>query len=74
MPQIRPGWTPKQSIYLRIAAIELLRVSLAGHECDEYLNAFFEEWVVTYGNPTVLEGSTLEATMTLYKTVRRLFR
>ncbi|RXW13545.1 hypothetical protein EST38_g12309 [Candolleomyces aberdarensis] len=68
MPNIRPGWTPKQSVYLRLAAIEFLRVSLAGHETNEYLNAFFEEWVATYGNPTVREGSTLEAAMALHKT------
>ncbi|RXW14547.1 hypothetical protein EST38_g11302 [Candolleomyces aberdarensis] len=69
MPKIRPGWTPKQSVYLRIAAIEFLRTSLAGHKGNEYLNAFFEEWVGAYGNPTVPEGSSLEDTMKLYRTM-----
>ncbi|KAJ2935252.1 hypothetical protein H1R20_g1841, partial [Candolleomyces eurysporus] len=67
MPKIRPGWTPKQSVYLQLAAIELLRVTLTGHGPEKYFNTFFDEWVAVYGKPTVPGGSTMEDTMSLYK-------
>ncbi|KAJ2914682.1 hypothetical protein MD484_g5745, partial [Candolleomyces efflorescens] len=67
MPRVRPGWSPKQSVYLRIAAIELLRVMLAGNNPVQYLDEFFEEWLVTYAAPAAQEGFTPEATTALYK-------
>lgn len=71
MPRTRPGWTPKESVYLRLGAIELLRVMLAGHGHKEYLDAFFDEWVLAHGIPVVPEGSTMEDMMVLYKRVRQ---
>jgi hypothetical protein len=69
MPRIRPGWSPKQSVYLRVAAIELLRARLAGHTDDAYLNMLFEEWLTMYGSPTVEEGEDLDAVLASYKQV-----
>jgi hypothetical protein len=71
MPKIRPGWTPRQSIYLRIAAIEYLRVASAEQNCEEYIVTFFEEWLMTYGVPEVLEGCTAEGSLALLKKVRQ---
>ncbi|RXW13407.1 hypothetical protein EST38_g12445 [Candolleomyces aberdarensis] len=67
MPRIRPGWTPKQSVYLRLAAIEYLRVIHAEQQCDEYLETFFQEWLISYGMPKALEGAGLEAALVLLK-------
>jgi hypothetical protein len=69
MPKVRPGWAPKQSVYLRIAAIELLRARLAGHQEDAYLNMLFEEWLTMYGSPTVEEGEDPDAVLASYKQV-----
>ncbi|KAJ2927457.1 hypothetical protein H1R20_g9639, partial [Candolleomyces eurysporus] len=67
MPKVRPGWTPRQSILLRIAAIEYLRVANAEQNCDEYLETFFQEWLMTYGVPEVPEGCTAEGSLALLK-------
>ncbi|RXW14659.1 hypothetical protein EST38_g11195 [Candolleomyces aberdarensis] len=67
MPKIRPGWTPKQSVYLRIGAIEMLRTCLAGHNNDTYLDLFFEEWLTMYGPPKVQEGFESNVVLASYK-------
>ncbi|KAJ2929030.1 hypothetical protein H1R20_g8066, partial [Candolleomyces eurysporus] len=67
MPNIRPGWTPKQSIFLRLAAIEFLRVANADQNCDEYLETFFQEWLMAYGPPEVLQGCSTEGSLALLK-------
>ncbi|KAJ2924242.1 hypothetical protein H1R20_g12851, partial [Candolleomyces eurysporus] len=67
MPNIRPGWMPKQSIYIRIAAIEFLRVGHTGHRGQAYLDMFFEEWLAAHGIPPVPEGSNLDDVLNLYK-------
>jgi hypothetical protein len=69
MPRIRPGWTPKQSIYIRIAAIEFLFVGHTGRRGQDYLDMFFQEWLGAYGVPPVPEGSDLDDALERYKAV-----
>ncbi|RXW17171.1 hypothetical protein EST38_g8680 [Candolleomyces aberdarensis] len=68
MPRVRPGWTAKQSVYLRLAAIEYLRIAYVEQRCDEYLESFFQEWLISYGMPTVPEGVSSEAALASLKT------
>lgn len=70
MPNIRPGWTPKQSVHLRVAAIELLLVGHTGQQAEEYLDVFFQEWLMVYGMPVVRNGLTADAVLAIYKAVR----
>ncbi|KAJ2919077.1 hypothetical protein MD484_g1362, partial [Candolleomyces efflorescens] len=67
MPRIRPGWNPKQSVYLRIAAIELLSVGHTGSTGREYLEMFLDEWIMAYGIPEMEEGVDFDAALALYK-------
>jgi hypothetical protein len=69
MPNIRPGWTPKQSVYLRIAAIEFLRVGHTGERGQQWLDMFFDEWLMTQGIPTVPDGMDHAAALAKYKDV-----
>lgn len=69
MPNICPGWTPQQSIHLRIAAIEYLRVGHQGEEGAEYLNMFFQEWLMVHEMPSLDNESNIEAVLVSYKAV-----
>lgn len=73
MPNIRPGWTPKQSVHLRVAAVEFLRVGHQGQQGEEYLNMFFQEWLMVHGMPVLHDELTVEAVLASYKAVSRPF-
>jgi hypothetical protein len=69
MPKIRPGWTPKQSIQFRLAAIHFL--SLDDADWQDYLDGFFQEWLMAYGMPAALEGTNIRTAIALYKKVSK---
>jgi hypothetical protein len=45
-------------------------VSYAEQNCEEYIETFFQEWLMAYGVPDVPEGCTAQGSLALLKKVR----